>query len=263
MLLGMVTLQADRLMINAFLTLEALGLYALAMKFSGLIEQLIGEPFNRSYGAFRFSVMDRPDAGEMQARIVRYLCAGAVCFGLGLALFTTDLLAVIAQPSYWPAGDILPLLVVAALLNVLVYPLQTGILFRKKTGDIFQINLVAALFCLPANFLLIRGYGIAGACVAQILTAALVAALTWRKSNRYFPVAYPWRPLLLLTAVAGMTMIVARSLPEMPLMAAILAHTALYLSFLALLPLTGAVTSHEIGILRTWVASRLARTASP
>lgn len=43
---ALVSSNLDRFLINSFLTLQALGLYALAVKFSKLLTDLIGEPFN-------------------------------------------------------------------------------------------------------------------------------------------------------------------------------------------------------------------------
>ena len=47
--------------------------------------------------------------------------------------------------EYWAAAEILPLLVLAAILNLVCYPLQSGILFKKRTGEIFYIGVANAL----------------------------------------------------------------------------------------------------------------------
>jgi O-antigen/teichoic acid export membrane protein len=88
---SIVTSNVDRFLINELLTLEILGVYALALKFAKLISDLIGEPFNRAYGSFRFSIMDRADAADIQARIVRYLSALLAFVALGVTYFTGDL----------------------------------------------------------------------------------------------------------------------------------------------------------------------------
>ena len=55
-----------------------------------LIADLVGEPFARSYGAFRFTVMNRPDAGAIQAQVVRLVSCLLAVISLGLIFFTIE-----------------------------------------------------------------------------------------------------------------------------------------------------------------------------
>jgi len=45
---------------------------------SDLLQELIGQPFSRAYGAFRFSIMHQDNAAVIQARVVRLLLAALV-----------------------------------------------------------------------------------------------------------------------------------------------------------------------------------------
>ena len=191
----------DRFIINKLLSLEALGVFALALKFSKLISGLIGEPFNRAYGAFRFTMMGRPDAAAVQARIVRCVTA-LLCFvGLGLVYFTGDVLHLMSNPQYWPAADLMPLLVLAAIVQLLNYPAQTGILYNKSTGELFNISVVQALVAVAAGFPLMWKFGLQGACLAALLSAVIGVVLTHRISQRYFAVAYEYRRFGVMGAV--------------------------------------------------------------
>jgi O-antigen/teichoic acid export membrane protein len=191
----------DRFMINSLLSLEALGVYALALKFSKLISDLIGEPFNRAYGAFRFTMMGRPDAASVQARIVRYVFALLSIVGLGLIYFTGDALHLMSSPQYWPAADLMPLLVLASIVQLLNYPAQTGILYNKSTGQLFHVSVIQAVFALGMGLLLMWRFGLQGACLAAFLSSVLGVALTHRVSQRYFPVKYEYRRLVILFAI--------------------------------------------------------------
>lgn len=194
-LVGIVSRNVDRLLVSGLLSLEALGLYSLALKFSKLTTDLIGEPFSRAYGAFRFSVMDRPDAGAIQGRILRYLAAFLAVIGLGIVYFTRDVLRVMTDAKFWPAAGLLPPLVLAAILQVLNHPLQTGFLYRKATRHIFHVHLLQALVASAGAFALISAFGLAGACVTPLLVATTTIVQTHRFSQRYFPVVYEYRRL--------------------------------------------------------------------
>ena len=189
-MVGIVAANVDRFLINGLLTVQALGIYALATKFAKLLAELIGEPFSRAYGAFRFSIMNSPEAAPMQARLVRYLLAGATIAGLGVLYFTRDLLMVMSDREFWPAAQILPLLVLAAILDLVSYPLQSGILFKKRTDQIFYIGTAIAVVRIAAGFALIGAFGLTGACAAVLLGSAVNVVLTDRLAQRFFPVKY-------------------------------------------------------------------------
>ena len=60
--------------------------------------------------------------------------------GLGIVYFGRDALVLMADRKFWPAADLLPPLVLAAVLQVLTYPLQTGFLYHKATRHVFHVG---------------------------------------------------------------------------------------------------------------------------
>lgn len=200
-LVALVASNVDRVLITSLLTLQALGLYALALKFASLLAELVGEPFNQAYGAFRFTIMGKPDAAATQARIVRYLLIVS-CFGaLGLVYFVDPVLHVMSAPAYWEAAKLVPLLAVAAVLRVVAYPLQTGILFRKETRHIFHIGVIVAVVNSTLGLALISWLGLTGACLTLALSAGVYLVLTNHFAQRYFPVDYDFGRLARIAAI--------------------------------------------------------------
>ena len=254
-LTGLVSAYTDRFLINSLLSLQLLGIYALALKFSELLENLIGEPFNRSYGAFRFSIMKEGNAAEIQARIVRYLLVALAATGLGIVYFAKDLLTVMSDPGYWPAVTILPILMVGGLLKVLNYTFQTGILYEKKTHHIFQIGLIAASTSVVSNFLMIKWMGLVGACLAQVLTASVVLTVTNRISQRYFRVRYDYRRLLVIAGITVFFYLISLPLANHPIHVDFPAKVLLYIAFVLTLFFSGALLTEE----RFWLRSVLKR----
>lgn len=234
-IVGIVAGNIDRFLINGMLTLQALGIYALATKFSRLLSELISEPFNRAYGAFRFSVMDTPDAAAIQARLVRYLLAGASVLGLGILFFTRDLLVVMSHRDFWPAADILPLLVLAAIINAVSYPVQSGILFKKRSDEIFYIGVANALVRAVGGFALISWFGLLGACASVLLSATLNLVLTDRIAQRFFPVSYEFRRLAGIVLLGLLFYLGSLPFTHLPSPVAILAKSLLLLGYAATL----------------------------
>jgi len=252
---ALISTYTDRFLVNSLLSLQILGIYALALKFSEVLESLIGEPFNRSYGAFRFSIMKEGNAAEIQARIVRYLLIGLCAIGLGIVYFADNLLKVMSNPAYWPAASILPILMVASLLRVLNYPLQTGILYEKKTRHIFHIGLIAAVTSVVSNFLMIKWLGLIGVCLAQVLTAAVVLVVTRRISQSYFKVHYDYRQLAIIAAVTGIFYLLSVPLEGQQVSVGFFAKILLYVTFIVALFFSGALYATEVA----WLRSALTR----
>lgn len=245
-MVAIVTANVDRLLINELLTLEVLGVYALALKFSKLISDLIGEPFNRAYGAFRFSIMEREDAPEIQARIVRYISALLAFVSLGVVYFTGDLLRLISSEQYWSAGSLMPLLVLAACFQVLVYPMQTGILYQKATHHIFRIGLVQAVVSTVLGYVLIKYFGVIGACVTMAVSSAIAMLLTHRISQRYFEVLYDYRRLFWIFGLLVLFYVVSLPLEHFPLITAVAVKLLLLVGFMTTMLHSPAFSVDEV-----------------
>lgn len=197
-IVGLVSANIDKFLLNSLLSLQAVGIYALALKFSSALLAFVGEPFNRAYGAYRFSIMKQDNAADIQSTTLRYLMLLTLVLSLVIAFFAKDLLMLMSNMEYWPAADYIPLLLIAAAFTIMTYPLQTGILYHKKTKHIFYISVVSAVTSAAGGFLLIPLFGITGAAVAQILTWLITAMVTGWVARRYFSVDYGIGKLVLL-----------------------------------------------------------------
>lgn len=200
-IIGVAAGNVDRLLVNGLLDLKALGLFALATKFAKLLSDLIGEPFGQAYGSFRYSIMEKGNAAELQARIMRYLLIGTSFCALGLLYFAGPLLRLIATPEYWESERLLPILVVAAVLRVACYPTQTGIFWSKNTHHVLTINLLQSAVHAGGSLVFIWAFGLTGACVAALVTAIVSIVAYHRFSQRYFRVRYDYPQLAAIAAL--------------------------------------------------------------
>ena len=207
----LVSTNVDKFSLNYMDSIGAVGIYMLAIKFSMILEQLIGEPFSRSYGSFRFSIMKNDNAAEIQANIVKYLLYMTLFCGLGISLFIKDLLVVMSDESFWPAATIVPIVIFASVIKIMNYPVQTGILYAKKTRYFFYIGVMTATVSVISNLTLIPILGIIGACLSLIITDIVGLYLMHRKSQHYFEVTYDYKRLLL--AVAFSVVVYLASIP--------------------------------------------------
>ncbi len=201
-LVSLVAANVDRVLITGLITLQALGLYALATKFATLLSELIGEPFNQAYGAFRFTIMGQPHAAEVQARVVRYLLFASCFAALGLVYFVEAILHVMSDRAYHGAAAFVPILAAAAVARILTYPAQTGILYHKETRRIFHVAVAGAGVTTASGYFLISWLGLTGACLSVLLAAVVTLGLTHHFSQRYFPVRYEYGRLARIAVLA-------------------------------------------------------------
>ena len=231
----LISTNVDKFGLNYYDSLAMVGIYMLAIKFSMIIEQLIGEPFSRSYGSFRFSIMKQSNAAEIQAKIVRYLLYVTLTISLSVSLLINEILELLSDESFWAAANIVPIVIFSSIIKIMNYPLQTGILFAKKTKYFFYISVVTATVSVAANLTLIPVYGILGACFALILTDVISLILMHVKSQKYFHVHYDYLKLFTSLFLAVLVFLLSLLLPEMSIIYSALVKSILVIIYIFIL----------------------------
>lgn len=202
-IIGAVLLNVDRLLLKEMLSLDAVGIYALAVKFSLLLGFLVTEPFYRAYGPFRFSIQTQPNAAELQARVMHYLAAGATWVALGIALLMPEVLLFMATPAYEPASLFVGGLLLSGIAGAVGYCFETGLLVHKQTRYLFYASCANFVAKVGLSLVLIPVLGIQGAVVAHLAATLLRVAMINRASQRLQPIPYHWQPVMIILGLAG------------------------------------------------------------
>ncbi|MEO8152865.1 MAG: polysaccharide biosynthesis C-terminal domain-containing protein, partial [Rhizobacter sp.] len=171
-------------------------------------------------------------------------------------LFAPDVLRLMAAPAYWSATRYLPLLVLAAILQVLVYPLQTGIYYQKQSRQIFYVTLMQSVVGIGLGALLIWQWGTLGACIGVLTTVIASLVMTNHISQRYFVVHYKHGKLLILLALAILTACAGYASDNLPLAAALGFKLLLVPAFLAGVAFTHVIEPTEMAIAKAWLSRR-------
>jgi len=189
---GLLIKNADRLFLGQYASLTALGLYALAMRFSMILEGFVLEPFYLGFGPFRFSIVDQNNAKPTFARLMTYFTFLLSLAGLMIILFAPELIAMVSTEAFQAADKIVPPLVLATMLQGMHYVFQSGLLIANQTRLIPPISAAAALLNFSALYLLTQSLGAFGAALSVALASFLNTFLTYRLSQRYYPIPYEW-----------------------------------------------------------------------
>jgi O-antigen/teichoic acid export membrane protein len=204
----------DRFMLERFLTLSDVGLYALGYKF-GIIMKIIINSFNSAWLPFFYkTAAETANAKQIFARLITFWAGAVVLVALIISLFSREILMLIATPQFYNAYKVAPVLVVAYLFRgFYLFPIN-GLFFAKKTKFVPVVTGIAALVDIILLPLFIARFGMMGAAFATA-TAFFVSFLAaYYFCQKYYPMQYEYynliRILFLGILVYSMTSLIAQ-----------------------------------------------------
>jgi O-antigen/teichoic acid export membrane protein len=186
-------LYVDRLMINALLGAQEVGVYAVAYRVATVVSILIAG-FQGALTPLVYAHHQEPETPFKLARIFVQFAAPALSVVLALGLFSREIVTLVATPEYArAAGLILPL--TAAVVCSGVYVFAVGLGVAKRTVLLALVNLGAAGLNLTLNLWWIPVFGLMGSALATLTSALVGTGLQFILGQRFYPVPYPWLPL--------------------------------------------------------------------
>jgi O-antigen/teichoic acid export membrane protein len=197
-----ILLASDRFFLQFFTSAAIVGIYSFAYKIVSIFDVLVNRPFALDWAPRRFKIATFSDAPQRYANVlIAYLFVAtlSILIIIAVAPFLYELLA---PPVYLEGLKVLPILLLAALVYGLSYPLNVGIVIKDKTVYAAIIGIVAALLCIVFNFWLIPPYGMLGAAWATLLAYGVWTGGMTIVSLHLYPVPYPGKKLLTICATA-------------------------------------------------------------
>lgn len=183
---------ADRVFLGWYASLESVGIYALAMRFGIAMHSFLIEPFQMGFGPFRFSIMKQENAKDIYSRIMSYYMFVAMFAGLMIALFSREVIEIMASESYLATYKIIPVIVLTTVIGGMTYIFQTGMFVEKKTVYMPYIATANAVIIVAALFILVPLYGLYGAAVSLLLAITASSYMTYRCSQKCFPIKFEY-----------------------------------------------------------------------
>lgn len=206
---GTIISQADRFFLKEYVSLAAVGLYGLGMRFSSIVNFLVIQPFTKGYGPFRFSIMKQENAKEIYSKVTTYFCFIILWVSLAMTALAREVIQIMAMDAYWPAYQVIPILLISVLGHGLYYMFQIGVYIEKNTKVLSYLFIFAAFFNIFCLWLLVPRMEMVGAAIAVAATQLIIALGGLFCSNRVYPIAYEWSRLLKNLFVFGILMIFA------------------------------------------------------
>lgn len=221
----------DRFVLEKYVTLTALGLYAVGDSI-GSIVRVAGAGFKTAWLPFLMrAAIERGDAAIVIGRAATFYILATLCLGLGVALTSADLIAVIGVPKYFPVAAIVPVFVVPNVLLCLVPVLLGGLGVARRTGYASGAAAAQLAVGVAALLVLVPRWGILGALVAITLGTATRAILGFVFAQRFYPVAFEWRKIGWLIVSAVATFVIGRTVPITPSAAGFAVRAVMVLAY--------------------------------
>jgi O-antigen/teichoic acid export membrane protein len=257
----------DRYFLNRAGDVAVVGLYGLAYQFGFLLGALAYVPFNSVWEPVRFAIARRADRDAVYARVHLYFNVLLVALTLVIALFVEDFLTIAAAPAFRPAASLVPIILVAYLLQAWTGFHNLGVQMVERTEYITIANWIGAGVALAGYVTLIPRWLGLGAAVATAVSFAVREALVYWYSQRLWPIRYEWRPVIRLLCIGTVVWGAATRLaPSQGIALSLAWHTTWLLVFGAgvwfggVLPapdrhrISEAVRSPRAGVAGLWAA---------
>jgi O-antigen/teichoic acid export membrane protein len=192
---------ADRLCLEYFSTRSQLGIYSLGFQLAAAINFLFLGPFQKTWPALFFPIADQPDAPKILGRFSTYFFCVGFCLSLFLICMAKPLLMLIAPVDYLSAYLVVPILVVALLLNGFQHLLNVGIFVKDQTKYAPLIVIAGATINVLLNVILIPAYGIFGAGIATLISSFVMVILSYALNKRFYTIDYEFGRIFYLSVI--------------------------------------------------------------
>lgn len=187
---------SNRYFIRLFSSLDDIGLYELAAKFSAIIGLLVWQPFMQYWQTERFSLYRRKDPIPIYQGTYRIACAGLAIAALGISLFAPTVIGIMAADSFHQASEAIPFLAYGTVFGCLVNFCNFSFLVTEKTGWLSRNNYITAAIVTVFYLILIPGYGFVGAAAGLMLAQAVQLMLVYHAAKKEYDMQLDSRPLI-------------------------------------------------------------------
>ena len=192
---------ADRFFLQRTHSLEAVGVYAVAVKFFALASMGVAA-FHLAFTPFAYARARAPEAPRLFARVFSLYIAVASLGALLVAAFAPEVVALLAPGAYASAAGPALWLTFAAVAQGAYYVGGLGISLSLRTTLLIGTVGGAALIAVLANVALTPALGAPGAAVATFLGYAASAVLATLVAQRVYPLPYRGGRILAMFGLA-------------------------------------------------------------
>jgi len=192
----------DRYFLAHYVNLSAVGIYAVGAKL-GSIVGIFGGALQMAWGPYALDIQYEENAKSIYSKVFQLYFIINIMMILGISMFALDILKVFTQPDFYSAKAVVPFLCSSVFFSSAYFIVSIGINITKKLQHTIWITIFSAALNIALNFLLTPVFGPVGAAFCIMLSNFLIFMLTYIISQKYYPVDYRFRNILVMLIPAA------------------------------------------------------------
>ena len=193
-------LYGDKIILENYVTLSAIGIYAIAEKFTAILSSLsagINRAINPHF--FRIASLDRDAAVTKFKQVTTKISVVVSFLYLGLCLFSQEALKVLTTKEFYSAHFIIVILANAYLIRGIFIGAQLPLAASKISKYHPVITGISGIFSVALNLIFVPMYGIFAAATVTIFSFILHILLAYHFSKKAFVMQYEWSSIVSAT----------------------------------------------------------------
>ena len=211
---------------------QQLGIYGAAVKIA-MIMALITQAFRYAYEPFVFGKEKEKDSRETYAKAMRYFIIFTLLAFLAVIAWI-DVIKRIIAPDYWSGLKVVPIVMAAEIMMGIYFNLSFWYKLIDKTIWGAYFSGIGCAVLILVNVLFVPKYGYMACAWGGFAGYGTAMVLSYFVGQKYYPIKYPLRDILLYTVVAGI-LFAAMMLPIENMWLALAYRTVLLALFVGLI----------------------------
>ena len=207
---------------------QQLGIYGAAVKIA-MIMALITQAFRYAYEPFVFGKEKEKGSRETYAKAMRYFIIFTLLAFLAVMAWI-DLFKYIIAPDYWSGLKVVPIVMAAEIMMGIYFNLSFWYKLTDRTIWGAYFSGIGCAVLILVNILFVPKYGYMACAWGGFAGYGTAMVLSYFVGQKYYPIKYPLRDILLYTVVAGI-LFAAMMLPIENMWLALAYRTVLLLLF--------------------------------
>jgi O-antigen/teichoic acid export membrane protein len=194
---GWLFMYSDVIIMEKYLPLSIIALYAISDKFSQILKVVvnaIGESLSPNF--IRMAKKSTKNTVIRFKRIISLWFLLVLTAWLLLSVMAEELVMLLTDEKYHSAYIYIPILAFSYVFRGMYMFSTYPIFFNKKTKIITRITIVAGLINIALNVFFIPLYGVMGAVITTMLSFMLTAIMAHYYSIRFFSMEYDWNYII-------------------------------------------------------------------
>lgn len=168
---------SDRVLIDKYISLEQLGIYSTASTLAMTLN-IVSNSAYKAFEPYFFKTFGQKQYNYNFSRVRDYLLVAVLFAALCLSLFSRDFFDLFSKDEYHMSYFYVPIIVIGVVANAIQLMYGTHLTAQKKTKTNASITIVAALFSVVINIIMLPRIGIIAAAISFSLSFFLSLVLS-------------------------------------------------------------------------------------